>query len=287
MHSVPPLLSAGDLAALGEDVVVLDASTHLTTSSDGVPYTVHPHREEFLAEHVPGARFADVASELSDPAGRFAFTLPSPEAFAAAATALGIADDSHVVVYSNTGAAWATRVWWLLRVFGHERVSVLDGGLRAWREAGHPVEAGESTPPGAVTFTPRFRPELVARTDEVSAMATAGGTVVCALDPATFRGESEVSPYSRRGRIPGSSNLPGSTLVDRSSGRLLDRNTLAEKLRESGLVDGERAATYCGGGIAATLPAFAAYLVNGAEVAVYDGSLSEWTADPDLPVAVG
>ncbi|WP_328303744.1 sulfurtransferase [Actinomycetospora sp. NBC_00405] len=287
MPSVPPLLSADDLAALGDDVVVLDASTHLTTSSDGIPYAVHPHREEFLAEHIPGARFADLASELSDPEGRFAFTLPSPEAFAVAATALGIADGSHVVVYSNTGAAWATRVWWLLRVFGHERVSVLDGGLRAWREAGHPVEVGESAPPGAVTFTPRFRPELVARTDEVSAMATAGGTVVCALDPATFRGESEVSPYSRRGRIPGSSNLPGSTLVDRATGRLLDRDTLAEELRECGLVGGERAVTYCGGGIAATLPAFAAYLVSGAEVAVYDGSLSEWTADPDLPVAVG
>jgi thiosulfate/3-mercaptopyruvate sulfurtransferase len=284
---VPPLLSADDLAALGEDVVVLDASTHLTTSSDGVPYTVHPHRGEFLAEHVPGARFADLASELSDPAGRFAFTLPSPEAFAASATALGIADDRHVVVYSNTGMAWATRVWWLLRVFGHERVSVLDGGLEAWREAGFPVEAGESAPPGAVTFTPRFRPELVARTDEVAALAAGGGTVVCALDPATFRGESKVNPYSRRGRIPGSSNLPGSALVDRTTGRLLDRDALTEELRGSRLVDGERAVTYCGGGIAATLPAFAAYVVSGTEVAVYDGSLSEWTADPDLPVAVG
>jgi thiosulfate/3-mercaptopyruvate sulfurtransferase len=287
VSSVPPLLFADDLAALGDDVVVLDASTHLTTSSDGVPYTVHPHRDEFLAEHVPGARFADLASELSDPAGRFAFTLPSPDAFAAAAATLGISNSSHVVVYSNTGVAWATRVWWLLRVFGHERVSVLDGGLQAWREAGHPVESGESAPPGAVTYTPRFRPELVARTDEVSALTTAGGTVVCALDPATFRGESEVNPYSRRGRIPGSSNLPGSTLVDRTTGRLLDRDTLAEKLRDSGLVDAERSVTYCGGGIAATLPAFAAYLVSGAEVAVYDGSLSEWTADPDLPVVVG
>lgn len=285
--SIPSLLSPGDLAALRDDVVVLDASTHLSTTSDGVPYTVHPHRDEFLAEHVPHARFADLASGLSDPAGRFAFTLPTPDAFAAAASALGIADGSHVVVYSNTGLAWATRVWWLLRVFGHDRVSVLDGGLQAWRDAGLPVETGESAPPPAVTFTPRFRPELVARTDEVSALSTAGGTVVCALDPATFRGESTVNPYSRRGHIPGSGNLPASVLVDRTTGRLLDRDALAEKLRESGLGDAGRAVTYCGGGIAATLPAFAAYVVSGAEVAVYDGSLSEWTADPDLPVVVG
>ncbi|MBP2366872.1 sulfurtransferase [Pseudonocardia parietis] len=284
---VTPLLDPDTVAALSGDVVILDATTHLATPADGMPYTVHPDHEGFLAGHVPGARFADLASDLSDPAGRFAFTLPSSEAFAAAAGALGIGDGTHVVVYDNAGMVWATRVWWLLRVFGHDRVSVLDGGLRAWREAGHPIETDEAAAPPATTFTARFRRELVADKIDVAALSSSAGTLVCALDAATFRGESEVTPYSRRGRIPGSSNVPHFRLIDRASGKLLDRDRLAEKLQGSGLLDADRAVTYCGGGIAATLPAFAAYLLTGAEVAVYDGSLSEWTADPEMPLEVG
>ncbi|GGN23297.1 hypothetical protein GCM10011578_055480 [Streptomyces fuscichromogenes] len=108
-------------------------------SADGVPNIVRPDREGFGAGHAPGARFADL-TELCDPADRFAFTLPSSGALAAAAGALGIGTDTHVVAYDTTTTAWATRLWWLLRVFGHDRVSVLDGGLHAWRESGHPVE---------------------------------------------------------------------------------------------------------------------------------------------------
>lgn len=281
-----PLLSPDDLDALTGPVLVLDATTYLDTTDEGVPYSVRPDLDGFRAGHVPGARFADLTT-LSDPAGRFAFTLPSPEAFAAAAGAAGIGDDTHVVVYDRTTTAWATRVWWLLRVFGHDRVSLLDGGVRTWQESGRPVETGDSPAAPAQVFTPRFRPELVARLDEVSALSTGGGTLVNALDAASFRGEAEVNPYSRRGRIPGSRSLPRTSLVDPDTGRIRDRASLTALLQEAGLLDADRAVTYCGGGIAATLPAFAAYLVGGAEIAVYDGSLSEWTADPALPVETG
>ncbi|MGD9529090.1 sulfurtransferase [Pseudonocardia sp.] len=287
--TLPPLVSADELAAALADsaeIVVLDATTRLAVTTEGEPYTVSPDQDGYLAEHVPGAVFADVPNALSDPGGRFALTLPSPQRFAEAAGRLGIGDDTHVVVYDTANNAWATRVWWLLRVFGHDAVSVLDGGLAAWKAAGHLVESG-SVAPRPATFTARPRPELVADTEEVRKLSEEGGVVVNTLDPATYRGEVEVSPYSRRGRIPGSTNLPFFTLLDPATGRFLDRPALGAALEEAGLLTGDRTVTYCGGGVAATLPAFAAYVVDGTELAVYDGSLSEWTADAALPVEIG
>ena len=288
--TLPPLVSPDELAAALESstgqILVLDATTRLDIPSDGQPYTVTPDHDGYLAEHLLGAVFADVANDLSDPDGLFAFTLPSPERFAAAAGRLGIGDHTRVVAYDTANTAWATRVWWLLRVFGHDAVSVLDGGLAAWKAAGHPVESGPTTAPPA-EFTVRFRSELVADKAEVHRLSESNGALVNALDPATFRGEAEKNPYRRRGRIPGSTNVPYSTLLDPATGRFLDPPTLRAALQAGGVLRGDRAVTYCGGGVAATLPAFAAYVVDGVDVAVYDGSLSEWTADLSLPVEVG
>lgn len=288
---LPPLVSADELAGVldRDDVVVLDGTTRLAVSGEGVPYTVTPDHDGFLGAHVPGARFANV-EDLSDPSGRFAFSVPTPDVFAAAIGSLGVGDGTHVVAYDTTRSAWATRLWWLLRLFGHDAVSVLDGGLAAWQAAGYAIESGEPTPPPAATFTPRFREHLVARLPEVaqaSASSAGGAVLVNALDPKTFRGESEISPYSRRGRIPNSRNLPGHHLLDPDTGRFRSRDAVIEELQAAGVLGADRTIAYCGGGIAATLPAFAAYWVAGVEVAVYDGSLSEWTADPALPVELG
>jgi thiosulfate/3-mercaptopyruvate sulfurtransferase len=298
-----PLVTATELRdALGSgaEIRVLDATTHLHTSAEGVDYTATTGEVDFRAAHIPGAVFADVPGALSDPEGAELFTLPSPDRFAAAMGELGVGSSTHVVVYDTVGSAWATRVWWLLRVFGHDAVSVLDGGLAAWTGAGLPTEAGAGRPDApSVPFAPRVRPELVATKDEIvrtlpgsadAAPGTAAPTadlVICALDPATFAGAPEISPYARRGRIPGSRNLPLYTLLDPDSGRFLAPDALAERLDAQGVRAARRTVTYCGGGIAATLPAFAAYLVDGTEVAVYDGSLSEWTRDESLPVEVG
>ncbi|MGP7959693.1 sulfurtransferase [Sanguibacter sp. A247] len=298
MTSVAPLLTPSeldDLLSAGGDVRVFDATTFLRTTVEAAPYSTVAGLEQFESEHIPGAGFVDVAGDLSDPAGEHAFTLPSPDAFAAAAGALGIGDDTHVVVYDTAGNAWATRVWWLLRVFGHDAVSVLDGGLGAWKAAGLPVESGPAAPVASATFTARLRPELVATKAEVTRAVAGDGdadgstadVIVNALDPETFAGTQELSPYARRGRIPGSRNLPLYTLLDQSTGRFLATGDLAERLEAQGVLGARRAVTYCGGGIAATLPAFAAFVADGTEVAVYDGSLSEWTADPSLPVELG
>ena len=128
MSALPPLVSADELAAVlgAPNLVVLDATTKLTVTGEGVAYTVTPDRDGFVAARVPGARFVDVQGDLSDPAGRFAFALPTPEAFGDAMGRLGVGDGTHVVAYDTGRTAWATRVWWLLRTFGHDAVSVLD-----------------------------------------------------------------------------------------------------------------------------------------------------------------
>jgi thiosulfate/3-mercaptopyruvate sulfurtransferase len=295
--ALPALLTPEALhAALTAGTVpllVLDASAALATHGEAEPYTAEPLREQYLEAHVPGAAFVDVTHELSDTSAPQLFTVPSPEVLAAAFGALGVGDDTHVVVYDTVGSAWATRVWWLLRWLGHDEVSVLDGGLATWQAAGFAVasgvaddEAARATP---ATLTPRERPELLATLPQVEQISsgTVGGRLVNALDPATFRGEQEVSPYPRRGRIPGSVNLPLFTLLDLETGRFLPADELRDRLQAGGVLDSGGAVTYCGGGIAATVPAFAAFVTAGAEVAVYDGSLSEWTADEQRPVDVG
>ncbi|HEY0215591.1 MAG TPA: rhodanese-like domain-containing protein [Cellulomonas sp.] len=295
--ALPALVDPGELRAALDapagPLLVLDASTALVAHGEGEPYTAGPLRAQYLEAHVPGAAFVDVTGELSDPAGPHPFTLPAAETLAASFGALGVDDGTHVVVYDTVGSAWATRVWWLLRWLGHDAVSVLDGGLAAWQTAGHATASGAADDDAAraavATLTPRERPELLATLPQVERIASgaASGLLVNALDPATFRGDQEVSTYARRGRIPGSVNLPLFTLLDPATGRFLPTEELRERLRAGGLLDAEGAVTYCGGGIAATLPAFAAYVVAGTEVAVYDGSLSEWTADERLAVAVG
>ena len=295
--ALPALVSPEELSTALEagavPLVVLDASTALATHGEAEPYTAEPLRDQYLEAHVPGAAFVDVKGELSDTGASELFTLPSPQALAAAFGALGVGDGTHVVVYDNVGSAWATRVWWLLRWLGHDEVSVLDGGLGAWQAAGFPVAVGaaddEALRATPATPTPRERPELLATLPQVEKISSgaASGLLVNALDPATFRGEQEVSPYPRRGRIPGSVNLPLFTFLDPATGRFLPPADLRGLLQDGGLLDAEGAVTYCGGGIAATIPAFAAYVAAGVDVAVYDGSLSEWTADEGRPVEIG
>ncbi|MEU7815927.1 sulfurtransferase [Pseudonocardia sp. NPDC049154] len=284
---MPPLIQAAELQdALGrDDLRILDASTGLSLGAEDAGYVATPLIDAYRRAHIPGAVFADVPNGLSDPDAALDFTVPAPERFAAQVGALGVGNETQVVVY-DTGGAWATRVWWLLRLHGHDRVSVLDGGLREWRAAGLPTESGEVTVPPA-EFTARPRPELLADVDEVAALSEGGGCLVNALDPETFRGEQPVNPYPRRGRIPGSANLPFDTLFDPATGRYRPVAELSPLLQDAGLLGGGRAVTYCGGGIAATVPAFAAFLVDGTEVAVYDGSLTEWTGNLQRPVEVG
>ncbi len=273
------LVSAQELRGeLGDPGLrILDATVLLDFPPDGGPPAVTSGRAGFDAGHVPGAGFADLITDLSDPDSGLPFTVPSAERFAAAIAALGVGDAARVVVYDQGSTAWATRLWWLLRYFGFDAVRVLDGGLPAWTAAGGELST-EPAATAAATFTPHLRPELLATTDDVLAASADGAVcVVNALDDAMYRA----------GRIPGSSHLPASSLLDPATGRVRPveelRRTIAEVVPEGGPAP----IAYCGGGIAATLDVFALVLAGRDDAKLYDGSMTGWTADPARPVETG
>jgi thiosulfate/3-mercaptopyruvate sulfurtransferase len=267
---------------------IFDATVILERPPAGGPYTVRSGRELYEQEHIPGAAFADIPGDLSDEASPFAFTLPSAARFAAAAGRLGIGEGQHVVVYAQESPMWATRLWWLLRFFGFDAVSVLDGGLPAWHAAGQPTETGPASYP-PTEFMPRPRRELLATRHDVEAIVAghAPACLVNALAAAVFRGEGP-SSYSRPGRIPNSVNLPWANLIDPETNRFRPVEELRDELEAVGALGGTKpVVAYCGGGISATVDLFALALAGEEDARLYDGSLTEWTRDAALPVETG
>jgi thiosulfate/3-mercaptopyruvate sulfurtransferase len=263
---------------LGEPALrILDATVVLDFPPGGGPPSVTSGREGYDAGHIPGAAFADLITELSDPTSGLPFTVPSADRFARAIGELGVGDGTQVVVYDQGETSWAARLWWLLRYFGFEDVQVLDGGLPAWTAIGGELETGPATyEPG--TFTARSRPELLATREEVLAAMEDGATcIVNALDEAWFRS----------GRIPGSSHLAARGLLEPSTGRMLPVEELRRAIGEVVPEGGPAPIAYCGGGIAAALDVFALALAGRPDAKLYDGSMTDWTSDPALPVQTG
>jgi thiosulfate/3-mercaptopyruvate sulfurtransferase len=222
-------------------------------------------RRAWLAGHVPGAAHLDVDSDLSGAPGEGGrHPLPAVGDFEAAARRAGVRVGGEVVAYDEAGEGGAARLWWLLRHFGLERVAVLDGGLRAWREQGGPLSAGpEEAPPG--DFTARARHDDVVGREEVAARPF---VLLDARAPERYRGEVEpIDPVA--GHIPGARNLPFAKVAP--AGRFLPREELARRLPEGELV------AYCGSGVTATTLVLAGELA-GRRVRLYPGGWSEWSA---------
>ncbi len=242
-----------------------------------------PGEEDYLAGHLPSARFVNLDTELADPAGAGGrHPLPGPERFAAAMRRLGVRNDGTVVVYDAGNATAAARAWWLLRRLGHPDVRVLDGGFAAWRRAGQPVETGV---PAVIEgdFTPGPTGAGVVEVDDVL-QAAEDGLLLDARDRERYLGEVEpVDPVA--GHIPGAVSAPTRDNMD-ADGVFLAPAALRERFSALGVTGGRPVTVYCGSGITAAHEVLALE-VAGFPAALYPGSWSHWITDPARPVATG
>jgi len=278
------LIEAVDLAAaLAEpNLKVFDATIHLVPAEKG--YRAESGLADYEQAHIPGAAFLDQIRAVSDTSTGLGFSLPAADALQAGLRSIGISEGDRVVVYSTGHMMWATRAWWLLHYAGLENVAVLNGGFRAWQEAA--LEAStETTTFASGDVIVRPNPDrFVNQAQVLSAIGDAGVCTVNALAPDVYTGEGKMS-YGRKGHITGSVNVYYDELLD--AGRFRPADELKNALSSKGLLDSDRVIAYCGGGISATIDALACLLIGKDEVAVYDGSMSEWVRDESLPMTQG
>jgi Rhodanese-related sulfurtransferase len=288
-----PLVDVAWLAARSADVeagriVVLDATAQLGAPTPQERYPVASGRPLWEEEHLPGSRHADLLDELSDPAAPYHFSVAGEDRLGAALARLGVHDGTLVVCYDSGDGSWAARLWWLLRDLGVPAV-VLDGGLSAWRAAGQPVtDSPAAPPPDGPPVRIRTDRRGWASLDDVVAIVEGRrpGALVCALGEGQFTG-AEPTRYPRQGHIPGSRNLPFGGLRAQD-GTLRPRAELRAAAEEVVGAPGATPLTlYCGMGVSAAGLALGLVAAGYEDLRIYDGSLEEWTADPERALETG
>ncbi|MBV8889924.1 MAG: 3-mercaptopyruvate sulfurtransferase [Alphaproteobacteria bacterium] len=251
------------------------------------PGVVPSARENYAGGHIPGAVFFDI-DDVAMPGTSLPHMVPSPDLFARKMAERGIGDDDRVIVYDTVGLSSAGRAWWMLRLFGHDNVALLDGGLPKWRAEGRPLETAVPSPPQR-HFTACLNPVLVRDKEALLAnLGTRGEQVVDARAAGRFDGSAEETwPGRRRGHIPGSRNLPFDRVTDPQTRQLRNADELRQLFRDAGVALDRPVVTSCGSGVTACAVAFALHLLGHPGAAVYDGSWSEWGLPGDTPVETG
>ena len=278
---VTPLVSADWLKTHLNDtnLILLDASVLVKMGESG--YKSISGKEEYMKAHIPNAQFADLTENLSDQSTIKEFIMPSAKQFQSAMRKLGVNNNSHVVIYARENQTWPTRVWWMLRWAGFDRASILNGGQNAWTENGY-LLTKEKPIIKLGNFKVNLRKEIVAdRNSVLNAISDDKISIVDSLPPAHYQGNFAM--YERKGHITSAINLPSSNFIDEAGFFLStdDLDLMLDGNRKDNMI------TYCGGGIAASSVAFNLHRAGYSNVAVYMGSLQEWTEDSKNPMSVG
>lgn len=267
---------AGNLFA--PDMVVFDCSTYLP----GEPGNKH---DAFAEARIPGARMFDIDA-IADQDTDLPHMVPTPARFAKLVGALGVSNNSRVVFYDQHGLRSSPRGWWMMRLFGHGRVAVLDGGLPGWRHEGRPLESGPAAAPAPGHFVPDFRAGLLRGIGDVKRIVEDGDALI--LDARAKGRFDGTAPEPRAGlpsgHMPGAANVPVSE-ISGPDGRIRGAAALRALFRAAG-VDGTRpVVTSCGSGVTACALALGLVQAGLPEPAVYDGSWTEWAQRPETPKA--
>ncbi len=266
------------------DVCVIDARFDLRVREDGSLEEVSG-RDDFLVGHIPGAQFVDLYTDLVDP--RTPTHIIGPEAFETLMSRLGIGPHSTVVIYDDRGGAWAARLWWALRYYGHGRAKMLNGGLSAWCAAGHNLQSEINAPPPA-QFTASVQPQFRVGKEEVLAAIDAPlNSIVDALPAPYYLGQAGLYPDHRMGHVPGAHNVSTEDQIDPDTLRIKPMEALQVLWKDVNLTPDQTVITYCGGGIYASFALFILALMGHEKAALYDASWMEWGADDSLPVETG
>jgi len=264
-----------------------DPHVRVVDCSFKLPGITPTARTDYDSGHIPGAVFFDI-DDIAEPGTSLPHMIPSPELFAQKIGALGIGDDDRVVVYDSNGLSSAGRAWWMLRLFGHPNVALLDGGLPKWKAEGRPLETAVPRP-APRQFTARFEPALVRdKTAVLGNLGTRDEQVIDARAAGRFDGSTpEVRPGLRSGHIPGSRSIPYEQVTDPATRQLRNAEQLTALFRDAGVSLERPIVTSCGSGVTACALAYALHLIGHPGAAVYDGSWSEWGLPGDTPVETG
>lgn len=285
MNDIPLIVTTDWLAEHLEDpdLRIVDATVFMKFPEAGGPPNVESGKESFAQGHIPGAVYADLLGELTDSESDLPFTVPPRDAFIDKMTELGIGDGTRTVVYdqnalvgeSVAASYWASRLAWQLRYEGFDQIAILEGGLQKWQAEGRDLSTDPASYPKA-SFTGERRDAMLATKEDVRKAIDDEDTVLIdSLSPEEFQGS----------HIPSSHNVFFGVHADEQSKALYDDEQLRAAFEQTGALDStKKVITYCGGGIAATWNALMLNKLGQPNVAVYDGSMNEWTSDPSCPV---
>lgn len=278
-ESGDPLVSADWLKAniSAPDVRVVDATWFVPWIKTDITA-----RDAWKREHIPRSVFFDI-DEIADDTSPYPHMMPDAVKFSSRVRKLGIGDGNRVIVYDRNKFVASARAWWMLRVMGHKDVKVLDGGLQAWKDAGGEVE-DLPTPPGERHFTPRVRTDLLMEARGLEQLVgNSKARIVDSRPEDRYYGRvAEPREGLPTGHIPGSVNVPGSLVYD-ADGKMKSAEELKAILPEAG----QPTISTCGSGVMACVMALAYARTGNWDVAVFDGSWTEWASDPSRPIVRG